>query len=145
MQVTLARKVPGAAAAGGGGATSTSDVERSVADILAAYRASVGGAIVAAGKGAEDIYAVQYAPAAASASASSASSTSAAPVVAASLSFRYLGRPVFNAKRSAIRGFQYASALPAYLSRLVGGGRLLSGDETLEVLDEEAIVEEIAA
>ena len=44
-----------------------------------------------------------------------------------------------------MRGFQFAAALPAYLSRLVGSGRhVVLGDEAAETVDDEAVAVEVA-
>ncbi len=48
----------------------------------------------------------------------------------ASLTIRFCGKPVpAQGVPAALRSFQYAKALPSYLSRLVGAGRVILGDE----------------
>ena len=43
----------------------------------------------------------------------------AAHAGSASLSIRYVGRPVLDAERVSVRSFEYAPALPAYISRVL--------------------------
>ncbi|RYG47905.1 hypothetical protein EON67_08120 [archaeon] len=89
-------------------------VDTAIASIMAAYRANVSTALLSRGQ--EEVYAVQY-----------VEDKSATPVTAA-LTVRYIGKPVYEmTDRNTVRGFQYASALPAYLSRLVGQGRVALG------------------
>jgi hypothetical protein len=53
----------------------------------------------------------------------------------ASLSVRFVGKPVYEfGAANTVRGYQYAAALPAYLARLVGQGRVIKGMCTLHAL-----------
>lgn len=83
----------------------------------------------------EDCFVVQYvhsgAPAAADAAAHAGSAV---------LSVRYVGRPVLDAEKAAVRSFEYAAELPAFISRTVAG----TADVPVVVLgDGEGVVEAV--
>lgn len=78
----------------------------------------------------------------------------AAPSVAC-LTLRYVGKPVYDSSastsgggaaggaRSTLRGYQYASALPSFLARTVGQGRVLMGDESVDEMEGEMAADEV--
>ncbi len=59
----------------------------------------------------------------------------------ASLTIRYLGKPIIAGAAGGagptVKGFQYAPSLPAYLSRMVAPSRILLGDESAEIEEED--------
>ena len=148
-RVALARKT----------AASPAEAEVAVAAAMAAYRGSIPGALIGTARSGaggtpvlDEAYAVQYALLPPSVHVSREHPTDIYSHVSAdgsaALTLRFLGRPVVDGatvRGGALRGFSYATALPSYLSRLVGTGRLLRGDESADVVDEEALAAEIAA
>lgn len=73
----------------------------------------------------------------------------------ACLTLRYVGKPVYDSSastagggsaagaRSTLRGYQYASALPAFLARTVGQGKVLMGDESVDEMEGEMAADEV--
>lgn len=155
-------------------------MEGAIRNELATYRANVSTAMVA--RGAEEVYCIQYAitppELAPTDLLSGLGADGAAPQqhTSATLSVRYVGKPTYDFSSAAsVRGFQYAAALPAFLSRMVGQSRVVlgtcalattqprtrrtaqphthartharrrAGDETVDEVEEEAAADEIGA
>ncbi len=74
----------------------------------------------------EDCFVVQYVH-----NAPPTPDTAAAHSGSAVLSVRYVGRPVLDAEKTAVKSFEYAEALPAFISRVVPSR---AQDTTLVVL-----------
>lgn len=80
----------------------------------------------------------------------------ASPAVAC-LTLRYVGKPIYDSSsstgtsgsgtaagaRSTLRGYQYASALPSFLARTVGQGKVLMGDESVDEMEGEMAADEV--
>jgi hypothetical protein len=121
--------------------------EAAVRAAVSTYKQNVGTALLA--RGGDDVFCVQYWPlppemsasedllAAAGVDVSSPVPGSAAASAAAhggplhqvaTLTIRYIGKPLYEASnRTVVRGFQYAAALPSFLAREVGQGRVILG------------------
>jgi hypothetical protein len=121
--------------------------EAAVRAAVSTYKQNVGTALLA--RGGDDVFCVQYWPlppdmsasedllAAAGVDVSSPVPGSAAASAAAhggplhqvaTLTIRYIGKPLYEASnRTLVRGFQYAAALPSFLAREVGQGRVILG------------------
>lgn len=146
----------------------TAAAEKDVATALTTYRGAVTTAMLPRGDekhriAAEECYVIQYVvnpggvagqgddilygldgstDRASSSSAVAASAAQAAPHhQTASLTIRYCGKPVIRpvpGHAAQVKGFQYASSLPAYLSRSIGTGKIILGDEPAAIEDESA-------
>jgi hypothetical protein len=129
--------------------------------IMASYRANVTSAMLARNTPQDEVFAIQYvvnppdqAPAdILSAVGIDGSGKAGAPGsrggkghATASLTVRFLGKASYEVTgRTTVRGFQYAAALPAYLSRLVGHNRVALGDETVDEVAEQVVADEVDA
>jgi hypothetical protein len=127
------------------------EADRAVEEALRQYRANVANALLNLRQpnASEECFAVQYVdnptPSAASAGGIVDVEGALPGARTACLSLRYYGKPLYDASKSSVRGFQYASGLPAYVSRLIGTNRVLLGDEDIRTIEEEHIADVVAA